>query len=212
MTNTPQYSTLLHCLYDQPEPVGNLGRGTHYSIFRCVERLNVELKPATPPHVHDFAVIWDEDHDRRVITVIEALYMADLLAPVQFIGERKAFLTIIIAARTWSYGITLEEYQKRAEAVVLAALNNQDYWNVEVGIFDRSEGSPHQRDTMSIIAAPYFQVSSYMVAIDAMWSLGTKPFAPKLRDLEAEQRGLEAHWAASPPLPIVPAPDSSSAP
>lgn len=204
MTNTPQYSTLLHCLYDQPEPVGNLGRGAHYSIFRCVERLNVELKPAIPPHVHDFAVIWDEDHDSRVITAIEALYMADLLAPVQFIGERKAFLNIIIAARTWSYGITLEEYQKRAQAVVLAALNGQDYWNVEVGIFDRSEGSPHQRDAIGIIAASDFQVLSYMVAIDAMWNLGTRPYAPKLRDPDQE-------WPLAPPLPVAPASGASSA-
>ncbi len=30
------YSQFLACLYDQAEPVGDLGRGAHYSVFRSV--------------------------------------------------------------------------------------------------------------------------------------------------------------------------------
>ncbi|WP_253073410.1 hypothetical protein [Sodalis ligni] len=98
-----QYSTLLSCLYDEQQPIGNLGRGTHYSIFRTVEWLDVNRTPVNLPQLHDFSVIWDEDHDERVINVIENIYMAGLLSPIQFIGERKGTLTVIVAAKFY-YG------------------------------------------------------------------------------------------------------------
>jgi predicted nucleic acid-binding protein len=53
------YSPYFKTLYDQPEPIGRLGRGTHYSVLRCLGLSGF----------HDFAIIWDEDHDKRVIAV-----------------------------------------------------------------------------------------------------------------------------------------------
>ena len=52
-----QYSTLLSCLYDEQQPIGNLGRGTHYSIFRTVEWLDVTLKTVDLHQLHDFSII-----------------------------------------------------------------------------------------------------------------------------------------------------------
>jgi hypothetical protein len=66
----PQYSNLFTCLHDKLESIGTLGRGTHYSVFRSVESLNVIRRPLTLPQINDFAVIWDEDHDTRVIEAI----------------------------------------------------------------------------------------------------------------------------------------------
>src|SRR5688572_1906398 len=85
MTNPSVYSKLFACLYDEPAPVGNLGRGTHYSVMRSVEWLDVVRRPLPLPEIHDFAVIWDEDHDSRVIEAVERIYMAGLLSPIQFI-------------------------------------------------------------------------------------------------------------------------------
>ena len=75
------YSPFFQTLYDEQAPVGHLGRGTHYSVLRAAV-FHDELGEILPenrykgPHAkfHDFAVIWDEDHDKRVIEVIEQIY------------------------------------------------------------------------------------------------------------------------------------------
>ena len=91
MSDTPAYSTLFCCLYNESAPIGSIGRGCHYSVFRSVEWLDVTRSPLELPEMHDFAVIWDEDHDTRVINVIERIYLSGLLSPIQFVGERKGF-------------------------------------------------------------------------------------------------------------------------
>lgn len=205
MTDTRQYSTFLQCLYDQPEAIGSLGRGAHYSIFRCVERVDVAFKPTNPPHIHDFAVIWDEDHDSRVIRAIEALYMADLLAGVQFVGERKGTLTLILAAHSYTYGISPAAYKARAQKVVDGALID-DYWAVELGTFDRSEGSPHQRHPAGIISDSDFKVNCYLLSIDAMWRLGTKPWTPYVESKVASYTPPPPPVPGSPPFKMPPVP------
>lgn len=147
--------------------------------MRCAEWFDVEGKPLQQGQVHDFAVIWDEDHDDRVISTIEELYMAGLLAPVQFIGERKGTLTVVVAARFYSYGaMTLEEYEKQVLHIGQTAAH-QDCWGVDVGMFDRSTGSPHQTDPKHIVHADEEQVITYLRHIDALWKLGTKTFEPE---------------------------------
>lgn len=64
-------SCFFHTLHDEPGRVGSLGRGTHYSVLRAVI-----WEPE--PRFHDFAVIWDEDHDTRIIGVLEQLYVRRL--------------------------------------------------------------------------------------------------------------------------------------
>ena len=130
------------------------------------------------PQVHDFAVIWDEDHDDRIIQVIEAIYMAGLLSPIQFIGERKGTLTIILAAKFYFTGTKAdtEEYRKDLQSVVDAILKGNDYWFVELGMFDRASGNPHQNNPKGIIQDDESRVAPYLKTIDSLWSLGTKDF------------------------------------
>jgi hypothetical protein len=186
MRSTPQYSTLFTCLYDESEPIGDLGRGTHYSIFRSVEPRDVVGSPLHTPEVHDFAVIWDEDHDLRIVPVIEQIYMGGLLSPVQFIGERKGFLTVIVAARFWSYN-----NEEDFEAYKIALFNKMtdaiqgDTWSLEVGLFDRNLGSPTQTDLKGLIADDEFRRAIYVRNIDSLWKLGTKPFQPTRQGLSA---------------------------
>jgi hypothetical protein len=176
MSVTPVYSTLFQCHYDQPDPIGCLGRGAHYSIFRCVERFDVTLQPASPLQIHDFAVIWDEDHDERIIHAVECLYMHDLLAPVQFIGERKGVLTVILAARGWSFmPMQLDEYKRLAQNAI-NQMPHGDRWPLEIGMFDRSPGNPHQNFFENLIMADDHKVYAYLLTIDTLWGLGTRPW------------------------------------
>jgi hypothetical protein len=176
--STPVYSTLLSCLHDETGPIGNLGRGTHYSIFRSAEWLNVVRQPLQVPEVHDFAVIWDEDHDTRVVPVVEAIYMAGLLSPVQFIGERKGNLTVIVAAKFYFDVYTdIAAYTEKLQHIS-EQTSGGDFWPVEVGMFDRSSDSPHQTKLHGLVMAEEHRVITYLRNIDSLWSLGTKPYRP----------------------------------
>jgi len=196
--NTPVYSSLFACLHDEPAPVGHLGCGTHYSVFRSVEWLDVVRAPLRLPQIHDFAVIWDEDHDTRVMEVLEDIYMAGLLSPIQFIGERKGTLTVIVAAKFYyaDTQATLDEYIRKLNDIS-AKTSNRDSWPTELGMFDRSPGSPHQTDVQDLIMADEHRVITYLRNIDSLWSLGTKDYVSQLR--------IAASWP-SPPLPQLPVP------
>lgn len=177
MYNYPQYSTLFTTIYDQPEPVGQIGRGAHYSILRSVEWLDVMRNPLKIPQIHDFAVIWDEDHDTRVIEPIEKMYLAGLLAPVQFVGERKASLTVITAAKFY-YGISQEDIKIYKDRISTIADRLDDSWGGVVGLFDKSPDSPQNTDTQGIIHSNVEVVISYLRTIDNLWNLGTKEYFP----------------------------------
>ena len=180
MDKLPTYSTLFSCLHDEPSPFGNLGRGTHYSIFRSVEWLDVERQPLARPQIHDFAVVWDEDHDQRVIEVIEKIYMAGFLSPIQFIGERKGMLKVVVAARfgVGHIGPELDRYVRELEELSEA---QGDTWPVEIGTFDRHDTSArgHQTDLPGIIDDKDEAVFTYLKNIDYLWRLGTKNWQPR---------------------------------
>jgi hypothetical protein len=181
MTLTPSYSTLFSCLHNEAAPVGHLGRGTHYSVFRSVEWLDVVRYPLAQPQIHDFAVIWDEDHDERVIDVVEKIYMAGLLSPIQFIGERKGMLSVVLAAKfgCGHIGPEVDAYTRELQGLSEA---HGDEWPVEIGTFDRHDMSAqgHQTNLPGIIADDYEAVFIYLKNIDRLWGLGTKNWRPRL--------------------------------
>ena len=174
MAQTPNYSTLFSCLHDEPREYGSLGRGTHYSVFRSVEWLNVCRRPLQQPEIHDFAVVWDEDHDTRVIEAVERIYMAGLLSPVQFIGERKGSLTLIVAAKFY-WDTDIDDYRRQVETVTKPM---DDHWPVEIGMFDRSPVHMQQgwvqTETQGLINDETHRVNLYLANIDSLWRLGTK--------------------------------------
>jgi hypothetical protein len=190
MATTPVYSTLFFCLYDEPAPIGSLGRGTHYSVFRAAEWLDVIRSPLQLPEVHDFAVIWDEDHDTRVMEAVERIYMAGLLSPIQFIGERKGSLTVLVAARFWG-AHPKAVYNAYCEKLgdVTSDLGHGDSWAMNYGHFDRAPSpaaNPHQTETAGIIHDSEHRVVTYLRNIDSLWSLGTKPYKPTTRALGSQ--------------------------
>ena len=186
MSEKSNYSTLFSCLHDEQASFGYVGRGTHYSVFRSVEWLDVERRQLAKPQIHDFAVIWDEDHDERVIEVVERIYMAGLLSPVQFIGERKGGLSIVLAARYYcgsSDDYRGAEFTKQVSQIVSDIQG--DSWNLEIGCFDRHDISArgHQTELPSIIQDDDEISFTYLRNIDNLWKLGTKDWRPAIMGL-----------------------------
>ena len=158
------YSPFLATLHDETSPVGTLGRGTHYSILRAATWHDSCLDSLLKAELLDFAVIWDEDHDTRVMMVVETLYFDGLLAPIRFIGERKGGLTVLVAAET-AKALDLPSYSERVEdAVKRSGLD--DWWNVAVGYVGAES---------SIVSAESEKVTVYLQNIDNLWNLGAKP-------------------------------------
>jgi hypothetical protein len=179
------YSHFFSTLHDEQEPVGKLGRGTHYSIFRAV------LWDKVQPQWHDFAVVWDEDHDTRVIWVIEQLHIQRLLRDVLAIGERKGGITIV----------TRTPHPNRA----LLALSEKG-WSPPDGDYFCSNVEHVDDATALLINDTPARVQAYVKGIDALWNLGTKPIAQdphpltKFRSsqLDRMDRMLEHLVAVSP--------------
>ena len=82
------YSHFFTTLHDDPKPVGAI-RFRH-TVLRAVIW---NLLPV--PRFHDFAIVWDDDHDTRIIWIVEQMLVRGLLAPVLLIGERKGIVDIV---------------------------------------------------------------------------------------------------------------------
>lgn len=168
------YSHLFSCLHDELAPVGQLGRGAHHSVFRSVQWRNISGDLLDQGRVHDFAVIWDEDHDTRIIRVIERLHLAGMLWPIIFIGERKGGVTILFAQMAGR----LEDSKENLinHICEIAKDGGDDSWTVQVGWFHRvtvpGEG-PHYTG-WGIINDEDWRVVAYLQGIDALWELGEK--------------------------------------
>lgn len=169
------YSPFFQVLHDERSPVGNLGRGTHYSVVRTMLPVMEEADPNSPEEqifggarrrqlqMLDLAIIWDEDHDERIWGVIERLHAAGLLAPVRFIGERKGSVTVICDPTT-DYGAGgFDRYCQLVEK--MTCTDDGDEWSVEVmqGIGDGSG---------QIINDSKARVDGYLRGIEASWTLG----------------------------------------
>jgi hypothetical protein len=125
-------------------------------------------------HVHDLAVIWDEDHDTRVFEAVEKIYMAGLLSPVQFVGERKGMLTVLVAAKFYFACDDIDAYGRRLGEAI--GTISGDSWPVEVGSFDRIIGAEHQCILAGIVSDQEERVLTYLRSIDVLWRLGTREF------------------------------------
>ena len=163
------YSPFFQTLHDEVAPVGHLGRGTHYSVLRAPTWHDNQLRPLLRASVLDIAIIWDEDHDTRVVEVVQEMYFDGLLSSALFIGERKGSLTILLdpALKTGWGTDTFRSYVERVQRV--AEHIDGDAWTSNV---DFVGGQEH-----SIISDEFAHVSLYLNNIQMLWQLGTKPYA-----------------------------------
>lgn len=173
------YSPFFHTLHDEAQPVGQFGRGTHYSVLRVPIWQDEWLNPLPQGALLDFAVIWDEDHDERVIDAIEMLYFCGLLAPVRFIGERKGSLSVLVDPKTmdaWDHGA----FKGYRQAVGDISQQLEDPWPVTVG--------PVLGPNQPIIHAAREHVITYLQNIDLLWKLGIKPGEPQAAVMRHRRR------------------------
>ena len=160
------YCPFFQTLHDETQPVGHLGRGTHYSVLRVPTWHDEFLNRLERCAFLDFAIIWDEDHDDRVIEPIQMLYIAGLLPPVRYIGERKGMLSVVLApdvVRTWGK----EKFDEYRDEVHDIGQSLDDPWTAEVCSADAQEHS--------IIHSSPEHVALYLKNIDVLWQLGVKP-------------------------------------
>jgi hypothetical protein len=90
-----KYSDFFQTLHDETRPTGYLGQGTHCSVLRATVFHDETARPLRRARFADFAVIWDADHDMRVIEPIEEIYRRGLLSSFIIFGERKGSFTAI---------------------------------------------------------------------------------------------------------------------
>lgn len=163
-----QYSHFFSVLYDEPGPVGNLGRCTHHSVIRIFSR-----RPGGrfTGIFNDVAIIWDEDHDTRVITAIEIMIINGLVHgyDILFIGERKGMLSIIVREMAPDILATVEGRLDSLPHLL------DDPWTISVQCL--SDIPDH-----SIINDDQRRVSAYLHGIDALWALGNKAAYINLRE------------------------------
>ncbi|WP_341318475.1 hypothetical protein WN982_25915 [Paraburkholderia sp. IMGN_8] len=160
------YCHFFQTLYDETHPVGKLGRGTHYSVLRAPVWHDELLNRIDRCAFLDFAVVWDEDHDDRVIDAIMVMYISGLLPPVRYIGERKGVLTVLLepdVARNWEAD-RLEQYRDEINDICQCL---EDPWTAQI---DTAEGQEH-----SIIHTSRADVAVYLKNIDVLWRLGVNP-------------------------------------
>lgn len=152
------YSDLFVTVFDEKEAVAPLGRGAHVSVLRATL-----WDASSSPYAHDFAVVWDEDHDERVIWVAEELFVRKLLANVLFIGERKGGVAVVI-----DEAISVPQLKRLAtelDAITQDELPS-DSWPSEVVTVQQAAG---------LVQDEADRVLDYLRGIRATWRLGRKP-------------------------------------
>jgi hypothetical protein len=150
------YSSGLVCLHDEKGSAAELGRGTHYSVFDCANR-------GSSAGRQRLAVVWDEDHDVRVLEVVERLRNKGLLSGVLFVGERKGGVTFILDPRVSVTRQNLAAIHRYSSTV------GEDHWGVTVGFFD---GKFKNSEAAHIVHHDPELVERYLKEIYDRWSLG----------------------------------------
>jgi hypothetical protein len=149
-----QYSNLFETIYDQTSET--FGHNYHFSILRTITWSGYNGAPLIPCMYHDICVVWDEDHDTRVIYAIEEIYKNGLLYPIIFIGEGQGFLN----AHTRSQFKIDSYYSSRIDQLT----NNekiQDCWGTEVSSFNDRSFLYNIHKAMINYAYEYFKLSEY---------------------------------------------------
>jgi len=158
------YHDFFKTLHDETAPVGHLGRGTHYSVLRAVVWHDHLQQALSESAYIDFAIIWDEDHDERVIEAAWRIYRRGLLPCVRFIGERKGMLTVLVSDEIFNK--MGPQWLDRFRSMIRPASQSicGDEWSYEVSVVE----DPNQ----SIISDDHHKVTQYLNTIQMLWRLG----------------------------------------
>ncbi|WP_426762500.1 hypothetical protein ACP6EW_00980 [Hafnia paralvei] len=179
------YSPYFQTIYDEQSPVGQLGRGTHYSILSAVQWKSSLYKNLSSPNIHTFAVLWDEDHDERIMNVLEVAYMSNLMPAVKIVGERKGSLSVVFDSSLKTLSKSLIDPMLKEWDRICQAGYADDVWNFEYGFDDNPALS-------GIINDKPEKVNLYVANIANLWPLGQREYRPV--------NLLERHKPVVPPI------------
>ena len=113
MTPLPTYSKHLEMIYNSADD----HTATYdYTVFRSVVTIGRR------PRSVDFAVLWDETKDRRIIEIAERLFLFGMLADVRFLAVKGGTIHIYIHADTTSK----ETFEKRLRTYRVCERINAD--------------------------------------------------------------------------------------
>jgi hypothetical protein len=160
-----QYSHFFCTLYDEQSYTAglNLPRGLHHSILRAVVCLDSTLRYL----FHDFAVLWDEDHDERVIWVAEQLFMQRLLQHVIVLAEAKGHVSVVPRV---SLSTKIETHVMESLEQITKAVPNDSFTSELLTVIPRR----HEKTSRSPLIEDNRTVS-YLQGVVGTWTLGTKP-------------------------------------
>jgi hypothetical protein len=170
-----KYSDFFKTLHDEQGPTGYLGRGTHYSVLRAVVFHEPTGKPLREGQFADFAVIWDEDHDTRVIEPIEEIYRRGLLSSFLMFGEHKGFFTSILSRHVRG-NFPAQSVDKHIDSlkmeITAICQSLSDPWPSKVVY------RPTLGETNPIISDDDKKVNLYLNNLEMLWQLGTAAVPP----------------------------------
>ncbi len=117
----------IHCVYAQPR-----SKQPHYSVYRYTESRGQQGEILQRKKSRDLIVIWDEDHDLRVLGRIEELFLRDLLFPILYIGEREGCLTLAVDPTFFHFDA--RRRQTYTEQVERVAEGGGDAWGLDISV------------------------------------------------------------------------------
>lgn len=169
------YSPYFTTIHDEKEPVGDLGRGTHYSVLRAQSWHSPNFDITSRAYHYDFAVIWDEDHDTRIISCIEEIHLNGLLSKFIMFGERKGLFTAVLNDH-----FNCHENQSTMNSNlqhIAEKAPDCDCWSAQMMSLNGS--------TNVIISDDENKTSLYLKTINMLWNLGGKPI-PLTNNMDQE--------------------------
>jgi hypothetical protein len=147
-----QYSEFFQTIYDEHEPSAGVGRGTHYSVLRARDTKFQEKEV-----FFDFLILWDEDHDTRVIEVLENLYNQQRLRDYIIFAERKGCFYAVLPPH-----VSLSTSTELPTDLTLDV--GSDTWSSKVVSWEA-------RGRSGIINAKETSIIEYIERLSTLWSL-----------------------------------------
>ncbi len=157
----PVYSHFFRTEYDEQRDIGVLE--AHHSVL-SVPSLNKEYSALD---IQRIAVIWDDDHDERVIPILEAACFKGLLRNVLFIAEHKGAVSIIMHGNAKSF--LWKTRQKKWQDICDEVIENDEF---KIDIMSKEEYVQTLADSLQ----PMYE--NYLNHICDVWSLGAHDFYP----------------------------------